>query len=522
MPAAKRKVSASTSQKSVGKPGASARATRAQKRRELKDEQECSTSAQNGFCSRDRESRTPSPASVVSVQDGEPSPKEKKQEVPDPCNGSDFSSNIVESHVGSPGKPLSNKSRALLRCFRGTASADKSRRKILSNESNSPATASPCDSHLITEYFEKSSPISSLGVGNGPNLEKVSNRVDDFLVPGSVNGNHCPSSAACDSELYRSSSDESESEGKENRLISNGCVEDTHPDLCHSIPHRIQSPVALGNVSQPNSSSAPPSTPPTSRAPPSPPPAPLPASPSSLDLKPQPPLPTLSVKPVPACFSPSSAFSKLKLAFTPQPPQKERRPKEKKGKEKRAPPCPPAAPSSRPLTSYFPSVRRSSRKPASKLQQEQLKEWEQRIASDVEEGLEVRCFPNKGRGVVALRRFQKGEFVVEYAGELVDMKEAQVREVRYAKDRNKGCYMYYFEDKNVQWCVDATKETSRFGRLINHSRTRPNIVTKTITLDGLPRLVFFATQDIQVGEELLYDYGDRSKRSMEAHPWLAY
>ncbi len=28
-------------------------------------------------------------------------------------------------------------------------------------------------------------------------------------------------------------------------------------------------------------------------------------------------------------------------------------------------------------------------------------------------------------------------------------------------------------------------------------------------------------RDIEPGEELLYDYGDRSKESLEAHPWLA-
>ena len=37
----------------------------------------------------------------------------------------------------------------------------------------------------------------------------------------------------------------------------------------------------------------------------------------------------------------------------------------------------------------------------------------------------------------------------------------------------------------------------------------------------VPRLILVAKQTISPGEELLYDYGDRSKESLKAHPWLA-
>ena len=37
----------------------------------------------------------------------------------------------------------------------------------------------------------------------------------------------------------------------------------------------------------------------------------------------------------------------------------------------------------------------------------------------------------------------------------------------------------------------------------------------------VPRLILVAKQTINPGEELLYDYGDRSKESLKAHPWLA-
>jgi histone-lysine N-methyltransferase SETD8 len=68
--------------------------------------------------------------------------------------------------------------------------------------------------------------------------------------------------------------------------------------------------------------------------------------------------------------------------------------------------------------------------------------------------------------------------------------------------------------------IDATKDTGRYGRLVNHSRKTPNLVTKVITNGESPRLFLIAKYDIEPGVELLYDYGDRSKKSLELFPWL--
>ena len=68
--------------------------------------------------------------------------------------------------------------------------------------------------------------------------------------------------------------------------------------------------------------------------------------------------------------------------------------------------------------------------------------------------------------------------------------------------------------------IDATKDTGRYGRLVNHSRKTPNLVTRVITNGESPRLFLIAKYDIEPGVELLYDYGDRSKKSLELFPWL--
>lgn len=74
---------------------------------------------------------------------------------------------------------------------------------------------------------------------------------------------------------------------------------------------------------------------------------------------------------------------------------------------------------------------------------------------------------------------------------------------------------------SVYHSVDATKETSRLGRLINHCKTG-NCQTRLHPIDGTPHLILVASRDINAGEELVYDYGDRSKASILAHPWLKH
>ncbi|VDN44137.1 unnamed protein product, partial [Dibothriocephalus latus] len=47
-----------------------------------------------------------------------------------------------------------------------------------------------------------------------------------------------------------------------------------------------------------------------------------------------------------------------------------------------------------------------------------------------------------------------------------------------------------------RYCVDATEESPRLGRLINHSRLHPNCYVKVIPIDQQPRLALFAKTDI--------------------------
>ncbi|XP_029139497.1 N-lysine methyltransferase KMT5A [Protobothrops mucrosquamatus] len=177
-------------------------------------------------------------------------------------------------------------------------------------------------------------------------------------------------------------------------------------------------------------------------------------------------------------------------------------------------------PPNRKVTDYYP-VRRSSRKNKKELQTEEKKRIDELIESGKEDGMKIDFIDGKGRGVIATRHFNRGEFVVEYHGDLIEIMDAKKREAAYAQDPSTGCYMYYFQFLSKTFCVDATKETDRLGRLVNHSKSG-NCQTKLHDIGGVPHLILVASRDIKAGEELLYDYGDRSKASLEAHPWLKH
>lgn len=80
--------------------------------------------------------------------------------------------------------------------------------------------------------------------------------------------------------------------------------------------------------------------------------------------------------------------------------------------------------------------------------------------------------------------------------------------------------MYYFNWNSTNWCIDATKPTGRYGRLINHSRKSPNCKTIIFEHKQIPHLIFIALKDIQPNEEILYDYGERDPNAIRSNPWL--
>ena len=136
-------------------------------------------------------------------------------------------------------------------------------------------------------------------------------------------------------------------------------------------------------------------------------------------------------------------------------------------------------------------------------------------------GLEVRNIPGKDRGVFARRPFEKDELICEYSGDLLTSKQWREKEEEYKEKPETGSYVLNFKHLEKNYYIDATKDTGKMGRLVNHTRINPNCYLKKIIINDMPRIFLLAKYKIETNCELGYDYGDRDPASFKYFPWLS-
>lgn len=95
-------------------------------------------------------------------------------------------------------------------------------------------------------------------------------------------------------------------------------------------------------------------------------------------------------------------------------------------------------------------------------------------------------------------------------GRLVSATEADDLAKEYGENISSR-YLFYFSDQNKKLCVDATKSNC-MARYVNDSPQCFSNCRMVIKHDGeMPHLCLVASKDIDVNEELRYDYGDKGK-----------
>ncbi|XP_010914045.1 histone-lysine N-methyltransferase ASHR3 isoform X1 [Elaeis guineensis] len=106
-----------------------------------------------------------------------------------------------------------------------------------------------------------------------------------------------------------------------------------------------------------------------------------------------------------------------------------------------------------------------------------------------------------GWGVVALEAMEKGDFVIEYIGEVIDdaLCEQRLWDMKHRGDRN-----FYMCEIRKDFTIDATFKGNA-SRFLNHS-CNPNCKLEKWQVDGETRVGVFASRSIEVGEPLTYDY----------------
>jgi hypothetical protein len=121
----------------------------------------------------------------------------------------------------------------------------------------------------------------------------------------------------------------------------------------------------------------------------------------------------------------------------------------------------------------------------------------QRIQNHEFKLLEIKHADKKGYGAYALEKIKKGEFIIEYIGELLNTETMKSRletdsQHFYMFDIGKGMY------------IDASRQGNE-SRFLNHS-CDPNVCTQRWSVFDRPRIAMFALRDIEVGQELTFDY----------------
>jgi len=115
------------------------------------------------------------------------------------------------------------------------------------------------------------------------------------------------------------------------------------------------------------------------------------------------------------------------------------------------------------------------------------------------------CIPfrteNVGWGLRTTQDIKKGDFVIEYVGELIDEAECNRRmEIKM----DKGDTTFYFLTIDKERIIDAGPAANH-ARFMNHS-CQPNCETQKWVVNGQTKVGLFAICDIPAGSELTFNY----------------
>jgi [histone H3]-lysine4 N-trimethyltransferase SETD1 len=94
-------------------------------------------------------------------------------------------------------------------------------------------------------------------------------------------------------------------------------------------------------------------------------------------------------------------------------------------------------------------------------------------------------------GLYAEENINANDMIIEYVGEKVRQRVADLREINYQKQGIGSSYLFRIDDDTV---VDATKKGG-IARFINHS-CMPSCTAKIIKVEGTKRIVIYALRDI--------------------------
>lgn len=113
-------------------------------------------------------------------------------------------------------------------------------------------------------------------------------------------------------------------------------------------------------------------------------------------------------------------------------------------------------------------------------------------------------------GLYAMENIAKDDMIIEYVGEQVRQKIADLREIQYTKSGIGSSYLFRIDDDTV---IDATKKGG-IARFINHS-CAPNCKASIIRVEGTKRIVIYAER--AVGQSKLPPFQQSTTQAFMAY-----
>lgn len=125
---------------------------------------------------------------------------------------------------------------------------------------------------------------------------------------------------------------------------------------------------------------------------------------------------------------------------------------------------------------------------------------------------QVRKSAIEGWGLFLAEDAKEADFIIEYVGELLDSRVAELRKMQYTCESRRGQYILELpprvDFKTRTFAIDATYQGNN-ARFANHS-CDPNAELRVWDVLGEQRAGLFARKDIEKGEEVTWDYSLRT------------